>query len=43
MVSHDLPMVERICERGIVLREGRLVHNSDIGSAVTMLRQSDRV
>jgi len=43
MVSHDLPMVERICERGIVLREGRLVHDSDIGSAISMLRQSDRV
>ncbi|MHB1472271.1 MAG: ABC transporter ATP-binding protein [Dermatophilaceae bacterium] len=42
MVSHDLPMVQSICERGIVLREGRLVHDTDIASAINLLRQSDR-
>lgn len=41
MVSHDLSLVERICERGVVLREGVLAHDSDIGSAINLLRQSD--
>jgi ABC-2 type transport system ATP-binding protein len=42
MVSHDLDLVERICERGIVLREGRLEKDTDISSAIDFLRQSDR-
>jgi len=42
MVSHDLDLVERICERGIVLREGRLEKDTDISSAIDFRRQSDR-
>jgi len=38
----DLPMIECICERGIVLREGHLAYDIDIASAITLLRQTDR-
>ncbi|GAA1255199.1 ABC transporter ATP-binding protein [Oryzihumus leptocrescens] len=42
MVSHDLDLVDRICDRGIVLREGRLEKDTDISTAIDFLRQSDR-
>ncbi|NAZ86535.1 ATP-binding cassette domain-containing protein [Kineococcus sp. T90] len=38
IVSHDLDMVEKLCERGVVLERGRLVADEDIHSAVGRLR-----
>jgi ABC-2 type transport system ATP-binding protein len=42
MVSHDLPMIERICDRGVVLSGGHLSYDTDITSAIKLLRQTDR-
>lgn len=38
IVSHDLNLIQRVCDRGVVLEKGRLVHDSDITSAVEFLR-----
>ncbi len=39
IVSHDLDMVSRFTERGIVLERGRMIHDGPIGEAVALLRQ----
>ncbi|MCP3426506.1 ABC transporter ATP-binding protein [Rothia sp. AR01] len=38
VVSHDLDMVARLCERGVVLEKGRVVQDGDIRDAVHRLR-----
>ncbi|WP_286959032.1 ABC transporter ATP-binding protein [Arsenicicoccus sp. UBA7492] len=38
VVTHDLDMVQRVCDRGVVLDQGRLVHDGPIGAAVAHLR-----
>ncbi|QIM21123.1 ABC transporter ATP-binding protein [Phycicoccus sp. HDW14] len=38
VVSHDLPLVERLCRRGVVLDSGRLVHDGPVREAVEHLR-----
>jgi len=40
VVSHDLDMVGRVCNRGVVLRQGRKVVDGPIGDAVRALRES---
>jgi ABC-type polysaccharide/polyol phosphate transport system ATPase subunit len=34
IVSHDMGTLEKVCDRGVVLREGRVVHDGDIAGAV---------
>lgn len=41
VVSHDLEMVKGICDRGIVLQHGRVIHDSPIAEAVEVLRSSE--
>ena len=38
VVSHDLGMVERLCTRGVVLRAGEVIADTDARSAVAALR-----
>ncbi|MET1154103.1 ATP-binding cassette domain-containing protein [Arthrobacter sp.] len=38
VVSHDLDLVARICDRGVVLKHGNVVFDGPIGDAVTSLR-----
>ncbi|MCG7322052.1 ABC transporter ATP-binding protein [Arsenicicoccus bolidensis] len=38
IVSHDLDLVQRICDRGIVLEKGRQVYDGKVGGAVLHLR-----
>ena len=38
IVSHDLDMVKRVCDRGVVLRQGVLVYDGPIDGAVSFLR-----
>lgn len=38
IVSHDLDMVASLCERGILLRRGKMIHDGDVHAAVSMLR-----
>ena len=38
VVSHDLPLVERLCDRGIVLDRGHLLADAPIGAAVAAMR-----
>ena len=38
VVSHDLALVERLCDRGVVLDRGHLVADAPIADAVTALR-----
>jgi ABC-2 type transport system ATP-binding protein len=38
IVSHDLALVEELCDRGIVLREGRVVFDGTASEAVRCLR-----
>jgi len=38
IVSHDLDMVKRVCDRGVVLRQGVLVHDGPIDAAVSFMR-----
>ena len=37
MISHDLPLVARHCERVLVLRSGRIVHSDDVERAAIQL------
>jgi ABC-2 type transport system ATP-binding protein len=39
IVSHDLDVVERLCTRGLVLEQGRLVVDADVTAAVQHLRR----
>lgn len=39
VVSHDLDMVSRLCERGIVLRGGRVTFDGPSASAVAFMRE----
>ena len=39
IVSHDLDMVSRFTERGIVLDKGEVIHDGPIDDAVTLLRR----
>ena len=39
IVSHDLDMVARFTDRGIVLDKGRIIHDGPIGDAVALLRR----
>ena len=38
VVSHDLPLMERLCDRGVVLDHGRLVVDGPVAEAVAHLR-----
>lgn len=38
IVSHDLDMVATLCERGILLRRGKMIHDGDVHEAVALLR-----
>lgn len=38
VVSHDLDMVSRLCDRGILLREGKVVFDGDAKQAVEQMR-----
>ena len=38
VVSHDLPLVERLCTRGVVLDRGRLLADAPVSAAVATLR-----
>jgi ABC-2 type transport system ATP-binding protein len=38
VVSHDLPLVERLCSRGVLLDRGRLVADGPVRTAVELLR-----
>jgi ABC-2 type transport system ATP-binding protein len=40
VVSHDLDMVSKVCERGVVLRQGKKVVDGPIEDAVRLLRES---
>lgn len=42
VVSHDLNMVARLCERGIVLQHGRVVFDGPSSEAVRVLRDLSR-
>ncbi|WP_434993725.1 ABC transporter ATP-binding protein [Arthrobacter sp. Ld5] len=38
VVSHDLDMVRKVCDRGIVLERGRLVMDGDVDDAIAHIR-----
>ena len=38
VVSHDLPLMERLCTRGVVLEHGRVVADGPVAQAVAHLR-----
>lgn len=40
VVSHDLELIKDICERGIVLQHGKVVHDAGIVEAVDFLRST---
>jgi len=42
VVSHDLDLVSRICDRGVVLEHGNLVFDGPIVEAVAVLRSADQ-
>ncbi|AUZ87525.1 ABC transporter ATP-binding protein [Arthrobacter sp. TmT3-37] len=42
VVSHDLDLVSSVCERGILLENGRLVKDGEVSSVVSELRQRAR-
>lgn len=42
VVSHDLNMVSRLCQRGIVLKDGQVVFDGPSGEAVRELRKLSR-
>lgn len=39
IVSHDLNMVAKLCDRGVVLQRGSVIHDGDIHEAVAILRE----
>jgi ABC-2 type transport system ATP-binding protein len=39
VVSHDLDMVAKICERGVLLDHGRIVMDGPVDAVVERLRQ----
>lgn len=39
VVSHDLNMVSELCERGILLRDGKVAFDGDSKQAVTLMRE----
>lgn len=39
VVSHDLDMVSKVCDRGVVLRQGKKVADGPIAEAVRLLRE----
>jgi ABC-2 type transport system ATP-binding protein len=41
VVSHDLEMVADICERGVVVRKGKIMFDGDATEAVAFLRASE--
>ncbi len=41
VVSHDLELVEQVCDRGVVLEAGRLVIDAPVQQAVSRLRGTD--
>lgn len=42
VVSHDMKMVEELCERGIVIKRGQKVFDGPIDEAITALKESTR-
>jgi ABC-type polysaccharide/polyol phosphate transport system ATPase subunit len=36
MVSHSMPMLRQLCERGIVMRQGQIEHDGDIEDAIAL-------
>jgi ABC-2 type transport system ATP-binding protein len=42
IVSHDLDMVSELCERGIVLRRGRMIFDGPAAEAIEQLKASNR-
>jgi ABC-2 type transport system ATP-binding protein len=40
VVSHDLDLVARICDRGVVLEHGNIVYDGPINQAISTLRSS---
>ena len=38
VVSHDLPLVERLCDRGVVLQSGQVVHDGAVTDAVGVMQ-----
>ncbi|HEX8972026.1 ABC transporter ATP-binding protein [Oryzihumus sp.] len=38
VVSHDLDLVERLCDRGVVLQQGKMIHDGDVAEAVRYLK-----
>ncbi|MBJ2120968.1 ABC transporter ATP-binding protein [Arthrobacter sp. MSA 4-2] len=40
VVSHDLDMVSKVCDRGIVLERGRVVMDGEVGDAIAHIRAS---
>jgi ABC-2 type transport system ATP-binding protein len=38
VVSHDLDMVSKLCERGILIRKGKMVFDGDSAEAVAVMR-----
>jgi len=41
VVSHDLDMVRGICDRGVVLAQGRVTFDGDVDDAVEFLRSTE--
>lgn len=42
VVSHDLDLVSRICDRGVVLEHGNIIFDGSIANAVARLRSGSR-
>ncbi len=42
VVSHDLELVQQICERGVVMEKGRMVFDGTCAEAVGFLRERNR-
>ncbi|MFJ3956442.1 ABC transporter ATP-binding protein [Arthrobacter sp. NPDC090010] len=38
VVSHDLELVQRVCQRGIVLEHGNVIFDGDVSEAVSVMR-----
>jgi ABC-2 type transport system ATP-binding protein len=39
VVSHDLPMVQSLCERGVVIRKGKVIFDGGVDQAVAALAE----